>query len=81
MFFYNYGACDVMVIVIQNERGGPILNHRKAVCLFHRANTLGKGMNLTILIPAIGKTVGLTELFSLGISTGREEEKLWIQTC
>ena len=27
----------------------------KAVCISHSTNTLGKGMNTTILLPAIGK--------------------------
>ena len=38
----------------------------KAVCLSHRANTPGKGMDLTIPPPAIGKIVGQTGLFNLG---------------
>ena len=45
------------------------------------ANTLGKGMNLIILPPAIGKIVGQTVFFSLGKATSLEEGKLWIQTC
>ena len=37
-------------------------------------------MNPTILPPAIGKTVGQSELFNRGIATYLGEGKFWIQT-
>ena len=36
-----------------------------AVCISHSANTLDKGINITILPPAMGKIVGQTGLFNL----------------
>ena len=30
---------------------------------------------------AMGKIVGQTELFKIGIATGLVEGKIWIQTC
>ena len=50
-------------------------------CVSHSTNTLGKGMNPTILPPAMGKIVGQTRFFSLGETTSLGEGKLWIQTC
>ena len=41
---------------------------------------LGKAMYPTILLLFIGKIVGLTKLFKLGMTTYLEEGKLWIQT-
>ena len=43
-------------------------------------NTLGKGMNPTILLPAMGKIVQ-TVFFNVGMATCLGEGKLWIQTC
>ena len=37
-------------------------------------------MDLTILLPAMGKIVGQTGLFILGMVTDLGEGKLWIQT-
>ena len=37
-------------------------------------------MTSTILPPTMGKIVGQTMLFDLGIATGLTEGKLWIQT-
>ena len=34
-----------------------------SVCITHNTHTLGKGMNPTILSPAMGKIVGETEFF------------------
>ena len=48
----------------------------KAVCISHNVNILGKGMNLIIPPPAIGKIVGQTGIFNLGMATGLEEGKL-----
>ena len=48
----------------------------EAVCISHSANTIGKGMNTTILLPAMGKTVGQTRLFTLGMTIGLGEGKL-----
>ena len=52
----------------------------KAIYILH--NTLGKGMNPTILIPAMSKIVEETRLFSLSMATslgkGNSEFKLVI---
>ena len=50
-------------------------------CISHCTNTLGKGMNVIILPPAMDKIVGQTRFFSLGKATSLGEEKLRIQTC
>ena len=42
---------------------------------------IGKGMNPSISPPAMGKIVGQTEFFSLGMATSPGEGKLWIQNC
>ena len=60
-----------MVIIIRNELGGP-------VCISLFANTLGKGMNPSILSAAMRKIVEQTGFFSM--ATGLGEVKLWIQT-
>ena len=52
----------------------------EAVYISNCADTVGKGMNPTILPPTTGKIVGQTEIFSFGMATGLEG-KLWIQTC
>ena len=41
----------------------------EAVCISLWANALGKGINLSLLPPAMGKIVGLTGLFSLDKAT------------
>ena len=46
----------------------------------HSANTIVKGMNPTILSPAMGKLVGQTELVDLNMASGLGEGKLCIQT-
>ena len=48
----------------------------EAACISHTANTFGKGMNPTTLPLTMGKTVGQTRLFSLGMVTGLGEGKL-----
>ena len=48
----------------------------EAVCISHDANTLGKGMHLTILLPGMGKIVRQTGLFSLGMATSFGERKI-----
>ena len=45
-------------------------------CISHCTNTLGKGMNPTILPPAMGKVIGQTRFFSLGEATSQGEGKL-----
>ena len=52
----------------------------KAICIWHSTNTLGKGINPTILYPAVSK-IGQTGIFSLGMTTSLGKGKLWIQTC
>ena len=50
-------------------------------CISRCTNTLWKGVNPIILLPAMGKIVGQTRFFSLGKATSLGEGKLWIQTC
>ena len=45
-------------------------------CISHSTNTLGKGMNLIILPPGMGKIVGQTRFFSFGEATSLGEGKL-----
>ena len=45
-------------------------------CILHCTNNLGKGMNPTILPPAMGKLVGQTRFFSLSEASSLEEGKL-----
>ena len=52
-----------------------ILN--ETVCISHSANILGKGMNPTILPPAIGKIVWQTGFFHLALVTSLGERKIW----
>ena len=47
-----------MVIVVENEHDGTSSNPRRDDCISHSPNPLGKGMNPTILPPAMGKIVG-----------------------
>ena len=63
----------VMVIVVGNGHGDTSSNPD---CIPHSINTLGKGMNLIILPPAMGKIVGQTRFFSLGEATSLGEGKL-----
>ena len=44
-----------MVIVYEMESVIPVQILNDDVCISNRTNTLGKGMNPTILSPAIGK--------------------------
>ena len=44
-----------MFIVVGNWCNDSSLNLDKAVCISHHANIHGKGMNSTILPPAMGK--------------------------
>ena len=48
----------------------------EADCISHRTNTLGKGMNPSILPPAMGKIEGQTVFFSFGKATSLGEGKL-----
>ena len=45
-------------------------------CISHCSNTIGKGLNPIILLPAMGKIVGQTRFFSLGEATSLGEGKL-----
>ena len=49
------GVRDVMVIVVGNGHGDTSSNLDETDCISHSTNTLGKGMNLIILPPAMGK--------------------------
>ena len=46
------------------------------IFISHSANTLGKGMNQTILLPDVCKIVGHAGLFSFGMATSVGEGKL-----
>ena len=48
----------------------------KAVCISHHSNTFGKSLNLTILLPAIGKIIEQAGFLSLDMSTSLGEGKL-----
>ena len=43
------------MFIIGDGHGDPNLNLDDAVCIFLSANTLGKGLNLTIPSPAMDK--------------------------
>ena len=60
---------DTTIVQILDETG----------CISHSNNTLGKGMNLIILPPAMGKIVRLTRFFRLGEATSLGEGILWIR--
>ena len=45
----------VMVVILGNRHGDPSSNKVWGFCLSNSANTLGKGMSLTILPPAMCK--------------------------
>ena len=49
------GASGVMVIVVGNGHGNTSSNLDETDCISHSTNTLGKGMNPIILLPAMGK--------------------------
>ena len=54
--YYIYGDIQsVMVIVVGNGHCDLSSNLGEAVCISHSANSLGKGMNPSILPPAMGK--------------------------
>ena len=53
----------------------------KADCISNCTNTLGKGVNPTILSPTMDKIVGQTSFFNLGIAISLGEGKHWYQTC
>ena len=55
------------------------LKSRTRLFAFH--NTLGKGMNPTILPSGMSKIVEQTGLFSLGMASSLGEVKFWIQIC
>ena len=56
---YTYvGACFVIVIVAGNEHSDLSSNQDEAVSISLSANNLGKGVNLTILAPLVGKYEG-----------------------
>ena len=59
VYTYTRGdARDVIDIVIGNGHSNKSSILDKAVCISHSTNTLGKGMNPTILRPAMGKIIG-----------------------
>ena len=53
----------------------------ETVYISHRAYTLEKGMNPSILLPVMGKIVGKTQLFDLGMATDLGEERIYIKIC
>ena len=82
---YSYriitGARRVTVIILRNVLGDPSSNPElkflnEAVCISQSTNTVGKGMNQTILFTVMSKIVGQVILFSLGITTSLREGKL-----
>ena len=75
---HNRDICGIMVTIIENGHGDSSPN--PGWNCSYNADTLGKGINPTILPLAIGK-IGQTELFIFVMATGVKEGKLWIQTC
>ena len=67
-----------MVTVAGNGLGDLSSNLNEAVDISHNANPHGKDKNLIILPPAMGKIIGQTGPFCLGIETGLGEGNLWI---
>ena len=65
--------------VVGNQHGDPSSILGEAVCISLSADTIGKCMNPTALPLAIGKIVGQTELFSLGMPTALREENFEIK--
>ena len=54
IYEYTYrGAHGVMIVIIGNGYLSPNLG--EAVCISHTANTLWKGIDLTLFPPAMGK--------------------------
>ena len=52
---YLGGIRDIMVTIVGNGHGDMSSNPGQDCCISHITNTLGKGMNPTILLPAMGK--------------------------
>ena len=71
IYIYNV---YVLVIIIGSGLSYPGSNPGSGYS--HSSNTLGKVMHLIILLQAMDKIVGQTELFSLGIATNVGEGKL-----
>ena len=44
-----------MVIIVGNGHGDTSTNLDETDCILHSTNTFGKGMNLIILLPDMGK--------------------------
>ena len=70
------GACVIMVTGEGMDTAIRVQIRDQSVCISNSANTFGKSMNLTIQPPAMGKPVGRTEFFSLGIPTSLGKGKL-----
>ena len=70
-------ACGVMDIVIGNGYWELSSNPGQGfVCIPHSVNTLGKGINLTVLPPTMGKIVRQNGFFCFGMATSLREGKL-----
>ena len=54
-FYRKKGARGVMVIVVGMNKATRVQILDETDCISHSTNTLGKGMNLIILPPAMGK--------------------------
>ena len=76
IYKYTKGSYGEMVIIIGNGHGDTSSNPGRDWLQFHSTNTLGKGMDPTILPAAMGKIVGQNEFFSLGMETSQGEGKL-----
>ena len=60
-----HGACTLIVTIIGNGNSKPTSNLDEAVCILHNTDILGKGMNLSILPPAMGWLGSLTLVWQL----------------
>ena len=70
-----------MTIIIEIDTVTRVQALDEPVWILYSANTFGKGMNLTIFPPAMGKIVGQTRIFNLDMATYQGGGKLGIQTC
>ena len=65
-----------MVIAVRNGLSNPSSNLVGAVCITHRGNIFGIGINPTILLSSYWKIFGQTMLFKFGMKISLGERKL-----
>ena len=77
--YVSGGVGSVMVTVVENGHSDKSSNLNEAVYNSHCAKTLGKGMNPTILLPAIDSKSHL--FFLTWVWQPIKEKESWIQIC